>query len=964
MTHRTIKILSLSLFVLTLLWGFYTLIVYLGIPAHNFVFMQPDDLKSLDAMCGSGVKLSVSLCRGSIAIVPLISALFLNGSPFGGYVLISLLAWVGVMLYGMYKNGKFEHTVTLRPILLIVFFALSVWLIATCFSFGSVYNANSGKEATPTRQFYEPLPQVYTGVGEEGLAALQANYKSLQDRKCLAQIGSTQNGAKIFNIYPLCMQASLFARAGTQIALVLLFLFNLLIAGSLVLWLIRRLRPLQLPLLVELVTAFALGTLMWIAVLYALSLVSLLHGILVGGLFFGLPFVLFPFSWQWLKAGWQTRWSVDVRPSNMTVLLGWLIISYLALNFLNVVRPFPIGWDDLGSYLNRPRLLASYGSFIPSMSQFQWEFLSAIGYLIFGITPDTGWDIVGSTFAMEINWAAGLLAALSVYAFARTYFGKGSGLIATMLYYFLPMVGHFSFADMKIDNAVFFTSTVAVLLTFVYAVGIPSESDDGQPATGHMTHPRNLSLLFLAGMIAGLSFGMKPTAILSILMIGSILLGSLYGVWGFAGSSVLGLIILNKFGPLDLKQIIAYTGLSIAPSQNMFLLTMLIVGAGLIGYAMYKYPRKQYQLVTSIGVLTAGILVSVLPWGLYNLTTVPSVQILSINSALKAFDGTAPNIVIEPKKASDPIPTNPTRYLPEELKLNMDDPACKSSARTEELDRYWGFDKSIMHYITLVWRQVMNLDAVGYYVTLIPLLLLFPLVLLLPYFWRRSSLWLRLLFGGTLVFLVQWMFVGNGIAWYGLGMFLGFAVGLEALVARAPDQLNKWLMTVLIFFSIAICMVNRFWQFDTQKNLFEYPLGKVSAQALREMTIPQYDDITKSVLDRHASMPNEPYTYRMGTFISYFIPKNREILPLADHQLNVFNCLNQEQDHALTLKRLKALGFNSIIFDTNTATIEKDPNGSLHKKVDGFINFANNQTIGLETMVYDPGNGIAYILLP
>jgi hypothetical protein len=41
--------------------------------------------------------------------------------------------------------------------------------------------------------------------------------------------------------------------------------------------------------------------------------------------------------------------------------------------------------------------------------------------------------------------------------------GSGPGLLAALLYYALPMVGHFSFADMKIDNAVFFVGTLAVL---------------------------------------------------------------------------------------------------------------------------------------------------------------------------------------------------------------------------------------------------------------------------------------------------------------------------------------------------------------------------------------------------------------------------------------------------------------------------------------------------------------------
>ena len=111
-------------------------------------------------------------------------------------------------------------------------------------------------------------------------------------------------------------------------------------------------------------------------------------------------------------------------------------------------------------------------------------------------------------------------------------------------------------------------------------------------------------------------------------------------------------------------------------------------------------------------------------------------------------------------------------------------------------------------------------------------------------------------------------------------------------------------------------------------------------------------------------MTETPYTYRIGTFISYFIPRNREIFPLADHQLIFFSCLNQEQDHALTLKRLRALGFNGFIFDTNTHTIEKDPNGSLHQKVNKFLDFVNDPTLKLDIEVSNPGNGIAYILLP
>ncbi len=85
---------------------------------------------------------------------------------------------------------------------------------------------------------------------------------------------------------------------------------------------------------------------------------------------------------------------------------------------------------------------------------------------------------------------------------------------------------------------------------------------------------------------------------------------------------------------------------------------------------------------------------------------------------------------------------------------------------------------------------------------------------------------------------------------------------------------------------------------------------------------------------------------------------------MADHQLDFFNCLYQERDPSITVKRLKALGFNSIVFDTNTATIERNSEGSLHKKVNAFVSFLNNPESGLQVVINDPRAGVAFILIP
>lgn len=964
MTQRTIVILSFILFVTALLWGGYGLMIYLGVPIHQYVFSTQDEVSMWDLACGKAATSGVYLCRGAAVFFPFLMNTLQMASPLYGYIVVSALLLLGVLLYQGYKTGYFSLRTHWRPLTLILLFAGSVWLLGTTFSLGSLYNmrtpqhqmitdVNGTRILPPFRRFFEPTQEVYGGAGSQALAELQANYQDLLTSGCLGDTGvKTQNGAKLFNLSFWCTQGSLFSRVGTQFVMVIFFLFNLLVLGRFLLVTVLRLRQVQPFLLFGL--SLGVGALGLVAILWSLGVLGLLQSTIVRIVFFGLPFALYPHSRWWLRQSMDRKFDVDLSFKNWHLYASWLLITYLSLNFLNVVRPFPIGWDDLGSYLNRPRLLASYGTFIPSMSQFQWEYLTSLGFLLFGYDS---W--IGSTFAMQINWVAGLIAVLSVYLLGRLYFGKKGGVIAAMCYYFLPMAGHFSFADMKIDNASFFTTALAVSATLAYFFRTADEYGEKEaPAVA------DWRLIVAAGLLAGFSFAIKPTAVLGMLMIFSLLSGAALGGWALAGAIFVGFAVLQQFGALNIVDISQRALVGFVPPRTLFTLATLALGLGGIGYAMFRNRSGIVPYLRLVGCLALGVAVATVPWMIRNGATA---DYITTNTLLSAQDKDA--VMIEYGQKADVDAMNlpagqPVRHLPPELALDRDNPVCHTSARTEELDRYWGFDKGISHYLTLGWRQVMNTDTFGYYVTFAPMLLLFPLLLLLPAFWFRRHKWLQLLFVATFIFFVQWSLVGNGIAWYGIGMFLGLAIGMEAFIALAPDSQNRWLFSFFIAMSLLICITNRLWQFDSQKNIFEYPLGKISASALREVTIPDYDDIRGIVVDRHESIEGMPYTYRIGTFISYFIPRNREIFPLADHQLNFFSCLNQEQDHALTVKRLQALGFNSIIFDTNTHTIEKDPNGSLHQKVGRFLDFANDPASRLNVVVNDPDNGIAFLLLP
>ncbi len=941
MSDRTYNTLRILFFSLLVVWGLYTLIAYLAIPVHQSVLLSDAGRQAVAGACASG---SV-LCAGWNALFPFIGQAFSWASPFLWYGIISALFFGGMLVKVFMRDGDWKARFTLRPVWFIVLFLAAVWLHFTVI-------AQSTNGGMPYARIYEPTAQVYPGADPEQMKVLQDNFYALKDSGCLSLVSTAPNGAEIYDMKGVCMQAASFTNVLPHIVVVLVLLFELLVLGR---FLLRLLGLKQQSPLLELLFSAGVGScglmlILWLVAVIAGAMQQPIYSMTFGwGLLLLIPGLLYKDALYWARSAWDRQWQIDDKPYGSMIIVGWLLVSLLALNFLNVVRPFPIGWDDLGRYLNMPRLLVSYGFFIPQLASYQWEYMTSLGFLLFGYD-----NVFAATASMMINWSAGLIAILTVYVFTRYFLGPKHGLLAALLYYALPVVGHFSFADMKVDNAVFTMGTLALFALFV-ALFPPAEEDQVEGEERVVDY----RWLILAGLLAGFAFSLKPTSIMTFLAMGTVLFGISVHWSAFLGTLSLSWALYTLEGRFNVSEIARRVyGDPSAISKPMVLGALLALGVGLTGYSAFLQPDRFRRTCIRAGIILATFFVTIAPWLLSNN--------LGFGNVIPRLVMTAPNRLTP----SFSIGTNdqavdygqPIRSLPAELQV--DTSKCVGTSKSEELDRYWGYGSGWSHFLTLPWRTVMNIDSAGYYVTTYPALLLFPLLLLLPYFWTKKGRWLRWLTLATLFMLVQWVFFANGIPWYGLGMFIGLVVALEAMVARAPDIPSLSAMWVLITLSLLTASSQRLWQFDQQKNLFEYPIGKVSADAMRERTIPYYDDIRESIDSRREAMPDRPYVYRMGTFIPYFIPKNLEVLPVADHQLDMFSCLNQEKDARLTLRRLQALGFNSMIFDTNTATIERDERGSLHKKVDAFVDFVNTPGLGLDIPVFDLDAGIAYILLP
>jgi hypothetical protein len=946
MKQKAVQVLSIALFVGLLVWGGFSTLSYFGVPVHGAVLLTEGALQTVENTCGSGNL----LCRGVAGFFPAIVHTIGRAAPFAWYAVLCLLAYVLFLGWRAVKNGEFRLRLTVRPWQLIVLFLGMVWLLFTTFGAGT-------NDGMPVNQIVEPTEKVYANVEKDVLTELKNNFNSLKDAHCLTLLGQADNGASVYKMSAFCMQKSFVIRVLPPFLVVLAFLFELLVLGRFLLRLFRARTP---GFLAETVLSIGLGAGGWIAILWLFAILSIFTQPFGWALVLALPIILYRQSWYWLKRLFGTTVEVNYSWHAVTVVLSWLLLSYLALNFLTVVRPFPIGWDDLGSYLNRPRLLVSYGHFIFSMATFQWEYVTALGFLLFGYA-----STLGATSSMMINWTAGLIAVLSVLLFARTYLGKGKGVLSALLFYSLPLIGHFSYADMKIDNAVFFAGALSMYCVFLYLFPPEDGAEEQAAAPAEIAPgwrafvPRNWQWAAIAGLFAGLAFGFKITTVMVMLSLVVALLGVAH--WSALVSGLfLILYALIAQRALNVQGIASRVGLSVN-GAFVHALPWVLLAVAAVFFLVAVLKRRRGILPGIGGFVIFGLFgaLAIAPWNTYN-----NFQRGSLIPRLATGVPNTLSPILDYKGNGGYAAGQHVRTLPADLKLDPKNPACTPTGGTEELDRYWGFGKGWAHYLTLPWRTVLNLDSAGYYVTTMPGLLLFPLLLLLPYFWMKRGRWLRWLFIATGAILVQWMFLANGIPWYGVGVFLGLVIALEALLDRAPDPLNKAAMWVLIFLTLVVTFANRLWQFEQQRNLLEYPLGKISAQALETRTIPYYQPISDIVTERFQSMPDRPYLYRAGTFIPYFIPKNLEVIGVTDNQLDTFNCLNQEHNPELTLKRLKALGFNSIIFDTNTATIEQDQNGSLHKKVQDFVDFLNTPSLRLKIVVNDPAQGVAFILLP
>ncbi len=265
------------------------------------------------------------------------------------------------------------------------------------------------------------------------------------------------------------------------------------------------------------------------------------------------------------------------------------------------------------------------------------------------------------------------------------------------------------------------------------------------------------------------------------------------------------------------------------------------------------------------------------------------------------------------------------------------------------------------------------LSGFNFWVSAILLLLLLVLASWLAS--ERLKEWpglLKKLMAFSTIYLFIWLLLGSGVPWY--AFLLLATLGIIVVYYFEHPQLlfgTRYARFASGFLSLSFglyFLLNLSLHFhdanrpDNQHLIFQKPFIQYASQKLKsEDVIALFNPASRDALKYLNQNPSEKI-YRVGTFLNYHILQNDRRV-VEDNQLGKFSEISAKlSDPNYFISVLRDQGFRYIIYDLNTASIDRTPEQSLTKKNNEFLNrIIDPNTVKLlvtDRIIEDPNNTI------
>ncbi len=514
-----------------------------------------------------------------------------------------------------------------------------------------------------------------------------------------------------------------------------------------------------------------------------------------------------------------------------------ILTALIATNLILVFRPFPIGWDDLWSYMNTPNLFAAAWQIVSLWWMQAWELYTWVWYLFGSMTQ-----------AFYLNTFSWFLAAFVIYLASKSFFNNKNEfinipLLLTTIFISMPMVIFQLGKDMKLDIWLFSMSVIALYM--IYYIFVKKEEFVWEEtkdewiidkiksfiAKKEFFKKEDFFYIFIAWIIVWFAFAIKMTTLMLISAIIWIIIFN--RIWILAFLWYLA-IYFSVFTKLDLWSMmnVVYPKNDIE-FVNYFSIISFLIWATLIAYTYVKHNREYFIKTFSIlGIFLLWVFIALIPWFTKNISEawISNISVWSIlgwKAEYYKADYSKIHSSDELKKIDEIIKS----------RQNLDE---NWQAANADMWRYFGYEKWINNYLKLPYNLTMQTNQRGEYTdityiffALLPVLLLFlplrnkwfyipiylVLILEILYFsfpwtkevltwvvnnielplwyvfilwWFLATLWffkfaldwrndkMLKLFIINLVFTTFYVFLWNiaafGIVWYGITMYFAFLI--------------------------------------------------------------------------------------------------------------------------------------------------------------------------------------------
>lgn len=492
----------------------------------------------------------------------------------------------------------------------------------------------------------------------------------------------------------------------------------------------------------------AIGIMILVFLLFFLGLIGALNGFVL------IPICLLIMAFYW-RHTYQITKDTFLTPIkiptqlNVVGIFSFLFLgTFLILNFVQILRPFPIGADSLRVYVNLPTLLAEYGGLVEGNQPYNWSLFMSLGKVIFGRI-----DVV-----LGLSFMGGLLSLLALYRLSRKWLDVNFSALVLLLFYSIPMISFLSYMDMKIDMGLMFITLCVLLLFYNWAQPSPSEGSKkdvkGPGLEKANTFFKNRipqvvkknRLLVLMGLLIGFAFGIKVTVLFFLLA----LLSSIWFLKGNKLTFITSCVVC--FATVFILELDVQAALR-QFHKDVYILEwgLLIAGLGLLTYLFFKQKAKLMELMTYSLVIGSFFILPTLPWMIKNFSETGKIDSISLLHGKKA----TPEIKfsranLKAKKGEIIIPG--VYQLPEKETPKQKDKGGENEAVSADLHRFIGYEVLPVRYLSIPYDVFVKTNISGFFTDVgFVLFLLFPLLYLFQR--RKDSDWRDIVANVSFIFM-------------------------------------------------------------------------------------------------------------------------------------------------------------------------------------------------------------------